>query len=235
MAPPDDTGNSEQPKTSEPIQVAGIGAADIASKLVNIPAPLAVMTPVKFGFRSDDVGNKRQTVTLNLPFMTADGLVAAASDPTMKQLNLILDLCNDAIKSAARDQVNDEKKPVNSQDELDLSKLTFEAIANMPKSERTGGGIAKEVWEDLAKDYIAIMPGLTGKDVDKVTNAAKIIISKFQPARDKKPVLTYLKEQLALWYSKTSKQEDFQEAYAFLAEKVDALLAVDEATLLQNL
>jgi len=131
--------------------------------------------------------------------------------------------------------VGHETNPVNKQEDLDISKLTIDAIANLPPSERKGAGIAKEVWKQFAEDYIAIMPSLQGKSVENVTNAAKIFVARMQPCKTNKPVLSRLKDYLNLYFTKTSIQEDMQEVYTFLNEKIEAFLKLDEATLLQNL
>ena len=55
-----------------------------------------------------------------------------------------------------------------------IDKLSWDFISNMPKAQRSGGGIAKEVWEEFGKDYISVMPDVTGKKVEQVTKAAKL-------------------------------------------------------------
>lgn len=214
-------------------QVVGQGAAAISDKLVNIPHPAVKMEVVPFHFKKDSLGNKRPTINLTLPYITLDGLIDALNDET--QQAFILDVLNAEVYKAARMQVGDESKPVNKQEELDLSKLTLEALANMPKAERTGGGISKEIWEAFAKDYVEIMPGITGKPLDNVVNASKLLLAKFQPVKTNKPVIAFLREQLATWFSKSPNAEDFQECYEFLDNKADTLLKADEAALLQNL
>jgi len=102
----------------------------------------------------------------------------------------------------AKLQVGHETSPVNKQEDLDISKLTIDAIANLPPSERKGAGIAKEVWKQFAEDYIAIMPSLQGKSVENVTNAAKIFVARMQPCKTNKPVLSRLKDYLNLYFNK---------------------------------
>ena len=105
----------------------------------------------------------------------------------------------------------------------------------MPKAERTGGGISKEVWEAFGKDYVSVMPGVTGKSADQVGNACKLLLAKFQPVKTNKKVISFLKEQLALYFSSTQNAEEFQECYEFLDSKAESLLKADEASLLANL
>lgn len=192
-----------------------------------------VMVPQKFSFKKDELGNKRDTVELQLPKPTYDGILNALEDE--KQTQYIIDCVYWDQVSQAKVQVGDEKSPVNKQEELDISKLTIEAIANLPPSERKGAGISKETWKSFADDYVAIMPALQGKSVENVTNAAKIFVARMQPCKTNKPVLSRLKDYLNLYFQKTSLQEDMMEVYTFLNEKIETFLKLDEATLLQNL
>jgi hypothetical protein len=123
---------------------------------------------------------------------------------------------------AARIQVNDEEKPVNSQDDLDLTKLTIAYLANQPESERRGGGIAKELWDAFEKNYVTVKTQ-AGKEAEKASNAAKIFAKKLQPVRTNKKILTFLKGELDSWFQSASKddQEEFSGIYEYLMKKVD--------------
>lgn len=233
-------------------EAVGINA-DVVNKLLHTPRPHVLLEEFKFGFRTTKeekknekgevvkgedgkpviVEHKRADIKLMLPVPTIDGLVEALQDE--KQLTYVLGILKDEIYKAARMQVGDEEKPVNSQEELDLSKLTLHYLANQPPAERRGGGISKETWEAFAKDYIEVMPAVINKDADKVSNAAKILLAKFQPVKTNKPVIKVLKEYLSLWFSNSPNAEEFQECYDFLDSKADALLKVSDEELLTNL
>lgn len=196
--------------------------------------PNIVYSPVSFFFKKDELGNKRPTINLALPYLTMEGLITALGDE--KQAKLILDMVNDEIiYGAARQQVNDEQSPVNEQSQLDLTKLTLEFIANLPPAERRGGGIPKEVWEAFSKDYLAIMPAVTGKTADQVGNAVKLHVAKYQPCKTNKKVLKVLQDQLAVYTANTQNLEEFGGAVEFLNKKLETLLQADEAALLANL
>lgn len=215
------------------------GVQNSASSSAAATAPAVADTgPIKkvnqkFHFKKDKLGVKRETLSLDLNYPTLDGVINALADP--KQAEFIIDVLSDEIYKAARLQVGDETKPVNKQEELDESKLTLEFLANQPKAERTGGGISKEIWEEFAKDYVEVMPAATGKSADQVSNAAKLLLAKFQPVKTNKKVIAFLQEQLALWFSSTPNAEDYTECFDFLNEKAKTLLAADEASLLANL
>lgn len=234
------TANTEAPKAPEKAPIP--------------PSPLAgtVFTPTKFHFKKDELGEKRPTVELLVPTVTMEGLVSRMQDTTRtknekgeedkltngeKVQNLVLELLRDLVAGHVRQQVSDEKNPVNKQEELDLSKLDLTFIANIPPAERRGGGISKETWEAFFKNYTDVMPEKTGKKKDQVENAAKLFVARLQPVKTQKKILDFLKGQLALWFASTTQesQEEFAEVYEFLNQKIDEFMKRDEAELLQNL
>lgn len=216
------------------------------AKLMGIQPPHVRLAEHTFRFRTprdekgkpkvDDLGNpvkKRDDVKLMIPVPTFDGVVEALQDE--KQREFILSIIEDRIDQAAKEQVSDETKPVNKQTELDVAKLSLKYLAELPPAERRGGGISSETWDLFAKDYAEIMPGITGKDAEKIGNAIKIFLGRLQPAKTNKVVLKALKEQLALWFSKSENAQELSEVYEFLTEKADTFLALDEKELLANL
>ena len=212
-----------------------------ALNLPHLKAPHFRDEEVKFSFKKRkaegvDAGQepeKRAPVILTLPVLTFDGLVESMKDE--KVVNLVLDSVNDLIREAARQQINDDDKPVNRQDELDLSKLNITFIANQPKSERTGGGISKETWEAFEQDYVEVMPAASGKSKERVEKAAKLFVARLNPVKSEKTVLKFLQEQLALWASTTPNAEDFTEVFQFLDNKITNLLNRDSQELLAAL
>lgn len=198
-----------------------------------IPVGPVVLTDQNFFFKKDKLGNKRPTVTLSVPLLTEAGLLDAMQDEKVR--NLLLSLANDTIIGQVREQVNDDAKPVNLQSELVTTKLNIVAIANMPQSERRGGGIAKEVWEEFSKDYLEVMPALTGKNAEQLGNAVELLVKRLIPVKTNKKVLTFLKTQIALWFTNSARKEEFMEVYEYLNTKADTLLSTDEEALLQNL
>ena len=192
---------------------------------------------VKFSFRTvkdeaTGLSSKRPTVELALPLLSVEGIVAALQAGG-KQLDLVIEAVRQIQIDRARELVN-EKEDITA-DNFPFAELEWEKIANLPKAERRGGGIPKEVWEDFIKDYISVMPGATGKTVDQVTNASKLLATKFQTVKTNKPVLKLLKEQIAIYVTNSSQAESFSDCVNFLVEKADALLNMDEAALLEAL
>lgn len=198
------------------------------------PNALTVSKPEKFHFKKDKkLGVKKPTLELTFPQLTLNGLVEALGNE--KQQAYILALVNDDIFRAVREQLNNEEKPVEKQEDLNLNLLTIEYLANQPASERRGGGIAKDTWEEFGKDYTEVMPALTGKTAEQTGNAVKLFLAKFQPVKTNKAVLKALKDLLAIWVTKSPNAEEYMECYEFLDKKIETLLATDEAALLANL
>lgn len=193
--------------------------------------------PVKFNFKKNkdkDTGveTMREPVELALPFPSVEGIIAIleAGD---KQLELLVDAIEGVITAQARDIIADDTG-VNAVN-FPLDKISWEFIANLPKAQRRGGGIPKETWEDFAKDYIATMPEITGKNVEQIANMAKILQNKLTQVRTNEPVLQLVMEQLSIYADNSTNAEEFAECIAFLLNKADTFLNVSPEDLLANL
>lgn len=221
--------------------------ASYVNRLSGLPHPVVQNQEVSFHFKkprkgpdgkepTDELGQPiavRPTVKLQVPLPTFEGVISALENE--KTRDYILELVGEAVKAAARGQVDDETSPVNKQEDLRLDHLTLSFLANIPKAERRGAGIAKETWAEWEKDYISTMIEATGKDAEKVGNAAKIFTARLQPAKTNKPVLKFLMGQLSMWAERSQNLEEFQDVWEFLTKKGDEFLAADEQALLANL
>lgn len=204
--------------------------------LDGVQTPLTQNAEATFKFRlNKELGTKRNNVNLVLPYITFEGLKAILRESDDATKNYVVDVLNEQIFAAAKEQVDDEVKPVNQQTELDLNKLRISYLASVPKIDRRGSGIPKETWTEFAKDYITVMPGITGKAMAAIENAAGIFTSKLNPAKGKKRILAILKDQLSLWASNSTKLEEFAEVFEFLDKRIDAMLAEDEDKMLEVL
>jgi hypothetical protein len=203
---------------------------------VNVPS--FSLREFKFTFKKQKVTNeegvevKRPPVVLLVPIPTWEGLVDAMSSDA-KVAAFVLDLCEEAIKDQVREQLGDNERPVNSQAELDTTKLSLSYIANLPKSERTGGGISKDTWVEWEKDYVEVMKELRGEE--KAARAGKLFVGRFSQVKTDKQALKFLREQLQIWAERTTNAEDFVEVYSYLDNRANDLLTKDNVSQLANL
>lgn len=187
---------------------------------------------VAYHFRKDELGNKRASVELQLPVPSVEGLIAILEGGG-KPLDLLLEAAADIVISQAKSIV-DGKEDIN-QENFPMDLIGWDYIANLPPRERRGGGIPKEIWDAFSKDYIEVMPAVTGKTLEQVGAAAKLLVTKFSTVKTNKPVLGFLKEQLALYITHSPNAEDYAACVDFLQQKADQLIAADEAALLAAL
>lgn len=186
-----------------------------------------------FHFKKDKLGNKRASVELKLPVPSIEGIVAIVNGGG-KELDLLQDAIYDVIRAQAAGIVSDTEKI--SQATFDQAKVLWSFIANMPKADRSSSSISTEVWEAFAKDYIEVMPGVTAKSVEAITNATVVYLKKFSIVKTNKEVLGKLKDQLALYMEHSANAEQFTEILELLVSKADAYLGANDVELLiQNL
>lgn len=192
---------------------------------------------VNFSFRkvTDEktgLESKRPTITLPVLKPSVEGLVAIF-EAGGKGLELLLEAAADVVISRARELINENEELTAAN--FPYEELVWDKIANLPKAERRGGGISKETWEEFIKDYVAIMPSLTGKTVDKVENAARNFANKFAAVKTNKKVLGLLVDQLGIYAEGAPNAEQYVECLNFLTEKADKLINMSEEELLANL
>jgi hypothetical protein len=221
-------------------------AADKAAKFEEIKGKFNNLVDIRetnFGFRTvknevkdaetgakSVIETKRPTVSIPVPVPSLEGIIEILNKGPGKEVDLLLEAVTSVILEQAREYINNTET-VNA-DNFPYEMLSWETIANLPKAERRGGGISKELWEDFAKDYVEIMPALTGKKKESVEMAAKVFVAKFAGATTNKPVLKLLQQQLAVYATGTTQGEQLAPCIEFLMEKVNKLLTTDETNLL---
>lgn len=178
-----------------------------------------------FRFKKDKMGNQRPKVELKLPVPSYEGIVAIL-EAGGKQLDLLRDAIYDVVRSVAADIVADNEKI--SQENFPVDKISWKAIAEMPKEDRRSSTIAKEVWEAFAADYLEVMPGVTNKSVEAIGNAVEVYLKKFSIVKGRKDVLGKLKEQLGLYMEHSKKAEEFQEILDLLFKRIETYMAADD-------
>jgi hypothetical protein len=175
---------------------------------------------------------ERKPVALAVPYVSVEGIVAIL-EAGGKGLELLQDAIETVINAQARELLFDDTSLTAATFPVD--KLSWEHIANIPKVQRRGGGIPKEVWEAFTTDYTTVMPEATGKTLEQVANMAKILGGKLAAVRTNEPVLQLCVEQLAIYAEKSEAAEEYQECIDFLVNKADTFLNVSSEELLANL
>ena len=184
----------------------------------------------------------REAVHLAVPYPSVDGILAILENKdesgevregANKGLELLLDAMGDVVNAQARDLLYEDLN-LNA-GTFPIDKLSWEFIANIPKVQRRGSGIPKETWEAFGIDYCAIMPDATGKNLDQVTKASRILLNKFSQVRTAIPILELMQQQLAIYVEHSPNIEEFQDCVEFLAEKAEIYLNVKPEELLASL
>ena len=196
-----------------------------------------VVKPVEFKFKKSvdkatGIETIREAVQLAIPYPSVEGIVKIL-ETGGKELELLLDAMETVVNAQARDILYDGTSLTAATFPVD--KLCWKFIAEIPKATRRGGGIPKEVWEAFGQDYVEIMPQVTGKSLEQIANAAKLLLGKLTGARTNEPVLQLLVSQLALYAEHSPNFEEYSECVDFLLNKADTYLNTTEEELLANL
>ena len=194
----------------------------------------------KFNFKKSkdkDTGieTTRESLILALPYPSVEGVITILNTGG-KQLELLMDAVEKVIEAQARDIISDgpEGLAMNAGN-FPVDKVSWEFIANMPKVARRGGGIPKEVWDDFATDYLEVMPTATGKTVEQIATASKILQSKLVGVKTNAPVLELLVGQLAIYADTSENIEEYMPCVEFLLDRAETYLNVSPEELLANL
>lgn len=254
---------SDETNTAE--QSAVVKAATSAGIDLRNPDPNHSIVDMRFGFREVEdkatgVKTKREAVEAKLPVLNFEGVAtvlrnymtaqeAVTADPqnelaianltvAKKSYDLLMSAVQGVYESAIKDYLGDN--PDVKTDNFPYSQFTWDAIANQPESERRGRGIAKEIWEDFIKSYIALMPGLTGKKVENIEKQAAILSQKLNPLKnheDKEKILPNFMNALTIYMNGAGADaETYAGCVSFLLDKAQKILNADKnANLMDNL
>lgn len=236
---------SEQSTNASEAAVAAVDKTALHNAIKAQFNNLVDVKPTKFNFKKveekDEQGkvlstSKRPSVEVEIPVPSVEGIVAILENGQQnpKALELLLEAVANVIMDQGRSVIN-ANESITDQSNFPIEQLGWDYIANLPKAERRGGGIAKEDWDAFAVDYAAVMPSVTGKPQQHIDNAVKVYLQKFATCKTQKKILAKLKEQLGIYLVNTPNAEDHQEAVTWLMNKIDTLSALDEDAMLQAL
>jgi len=193
--------------------------------------------PIQFNFKKNTdketgIETVRNSVQIPIPFPSVEGVVGILEAGGL-QMELLFEAIYKIVTDAAREYLYEDVTFTAATFPIDL--VTWDAISKQPKAQRRGGGIAKEVWEGFAKDYVNVMPSVTGKTVEQIANAAKILLGKLAQVKTNEPVLNLLVGQLAIYADNSENIQEYQECVEFLLTKANTFLNVTDEQLLANL
>lgn len=179
-------------------------------------------------------GKKLPTIKAILPVPSDEDLInfIAANG---KEAQFLRDVVSEAIETAARGQINEYREDnknveVITADVLDLSKLTFSAIANTPKKDRAAPEIPEEVFNTFFEDYKTVMVA-SGKEAVRVQKHIVLFKAQFRTCKFDKPALSVLRDSLNLYAAKTENMEDNAQVFELLLNKVEKYLKAEEKNL----
>lgn len=199
----------------------------------NTAVALTQVKPITFHFRENrETKTKRPSITIDVAVPTIDGL-AEIYNAGGRSLAKVLAVVEDAIIEHVRNVLTDRPEIVQGQFPADQA--TWEAYVAVPDAERAIRGISKEVWDAFKKDYLAVMPALTGKKPETIALGAKAMIdNRFSAVKTDKKAIGILQNYLAI-YMQSANAENFLECVSTLDEKATTLLAADTSSLAENL
>jgi len=205
---------------------------------------MTIQVETKFNFKTRSIKDengavvktlkKQPSITVGLPFLTADEVIAHLQGEDSKVSELILDYVNSAIKDQAKAQFDeviesfgdDDSRQVTSE-ALDFDKLTLAYIANLPPAQRGGRALTEEDFETFFKDYLAIMPIKTGKEEKRVKTHIDLF-KKPTRVKNNKEVLAVLIEQLDVYLVSSPNLEETGEVAQRIRGKFDKWVKEDQ-------
>ncbi len=241
-----DTNNTQDNAAATPVDAATPAVTSHPEALKNLIKnfdTLIDIAPTKFSFKKKEdevdeitgdkiVGTKRPTLELDLPVLSYEGILKLF-EKVGKELELVKEAVNDVIIARARQIINDDESI--SSETFPYNDITWEVIANLPKAERRGGGISKEMWEGFIADYMTIMPAAANKTQVQVERAAKVFAKKLVEVKTDKVALKLLLNQLTIYINNSPQAEQFEECVSFLVNKANTLLDKEQSSLVENL
>lgn len=179
--------------------------------------------------KNKETGEQRPSVELVLSIPTQEGVANLLMSEDPKVSGFIVDLVEGSLSDYARRLVGEDLE--FSQEKLQAliaeGKFNIETLANLPRSERNS--IGKEDLEAFAKDYVLIMPEVTGKSIESVQTAAGLFMERFKRCAGQNDVLTVLKNRLGQFVEAADAEVlgKHERVLTYLTGKVDELLSLE--------
>lgn len=241
----------------ETVGVDGAGAtAAPAPAAPAAPNEFTALTPVSFHFKVEKLrdekgvvvgeGKKLPKADLHLPVPTKARLaeiLLAEGEEFAKERKLLEDAVLDVVYGVARGQINafreieaNKDTPI-TQSVLNLDKLDWTAIANMPKGERGTSVPSDEDLQSFYDSYLQVMPAAADKAKEKIENHIVLFKAKFKKQRSQKDLLEVFRNALAVYSTNVSDEvlEDQLPVVEYFSNMLERYLKSEEKITLEDI
>lgn len=185
---------------------------------------------VKFNYRANkDTKVQRPSVELEVPEITDSAVAGYLTHEDPKVKSLVLETLQGTLNSYIRGFV--DAKEDFTQADLDAliadGKIGFEALANLPRSERNT--LTNEELGEFSKFYFTAAQELLGKNEAQATAAAAVFNSRVKKIAGAIPALTKIKGDLEKFLELANDEQlsEHNKALTYLFAKIDEYLAED--------
>lgn len=228
---------------------------DVITPAVTADAPPTVVGKTfKFFFKSpvikDEQGNeigkgpKPPTVVAVLPTPSPTEIIEALGHlnetedgkktVAAKIADLLIEQIDDIIFQGGKQQIGywQEKNPGKnfSATDFDLSRLTLEYLATLPKGQRGAWAPSDEELKSFNEDYSSVMIELVNYDPKKVKIHCDIFLKGLARVKSDKVAVAKMKDLLTVYASKKDEDSfgEYSQVYDWLMTKADRYLAAEE-------
>lgn len=220
------------------------------------PNGYTALVPTSFHFKVEKMrdekgvvvgeGKKLPKADLFLPVPTRERIAEILlddSDTFTKERKLLEDAILDVVYGVARGQINAYREVEANKDTpitqavLNLDKLDWSAIANMPKGERGTSVPSDEDLQSFFDSYLTIMPEAANKAKEKIENHIVLFKAKFKKQRAQKDLLEVFRNALAV-YSAAAGEEVMEDQLAvveYYSNMLERYLKSEEKITLEDI
>jgi hypothetical protein len=223
-----------------------------------VDTPMTTAAPVsmvksKFHFKTEKLrdaegneigtGKKHPSVEIDLPIPSIRTLQAYLGDTKRfgKELELLFSTLQDQVYRIARGQINDFREKsldaVVTAASLDYDKLSWSAIANMPKGERASTVPSDEDTKAFLDSYLQVMPEALSKPKKNIENHIACFTASFKKQKSQKEILEMFLNALAVYVSTVGEEtvEEHMEVLEYYQNRLEKLLKSEEKITMDNL
>lgn len=222
-------------KSTTEIKVAPIGVDEAGQPVFGDDGKALLAAGYKYDAKK---GWKRPSVEAVLPTLGEEDIVnILAQGGQGKQF--LLAICDEQFYDFARSKIN-ELLTENAMATITAGTvasfgMSWEAMAASyleAAASARATGIPKEVWDEFMLDYQNVMTrelaSAPGMNEEKIKNAAEHLKLRFAKCRSNKKMLSKLRDYLGLWYTATSRADEFAKLFVNLDDRAKTLLAADD-------